>query len=186
MNNIDKTSNHIYIIWTVWAVFAVCIFVLSSTYAHAQNEEVAQDIEKSESTMIPYDVVKFRSLDKITAQTKIFEVKVGSTVKYGPLYIKVQSCQKNPPIEAPESAAFVQIWEISSEQKAQWIFSGWMFASSPGLSSMDHPVYDVWVLDCLKLEEGKELDKTLEDEQSDNKEDKSKDTAKDNKKADKE
>lgn len=119
----------------------------------------------AESTMIPHDVVKFRSLDKITAQTKIFEVKVGSTVKYGPLYIKVQSCQKNPPIEAPESAAFVQIWEISSSNKAEWIFSGWMFASSPGLSSMDHPVYDVWVLDCMKLEDTKELDETLEDQQ---------------------
>lgn len=159
-----------------YLLVTLCVFLVICAPAFSQSADTAAvSSENLENDMIPYDVVKFRSLDKITAQTKIFEVKVGSTVKYGPLYIKVQSCQKKPPIEAPESAAFVQIWEISSEQKAEWIFSGWMFASSPGLSSMDHPVYDVWVLDCLKLEESKELDETLEDKASneaDQKEDK--------------
>ena len=100
-------------------------------------------------TMDDYPRVKLQSLDKITARTMTFEAKVGDTVKFGPLFIKVQACREAPPVEQPESAAFMQIWEITPEDKSEWIFSGWMFASSPGLSSMDHPIYDVWVLDCL-------------------------------------
>lgn len=104
--------------------------------------------------MEDYPVVKLQSLDKITARTMTFEAKVGSTVKFGSLYIKIQSCQKAPPVEQPEAAAFLQIWEIKSggdakEENPEWVFSGWMFASSPGLSYMDHSIYDVWVLDCL-------------------------------------
>ncbi|MCE7887760.1 MAG: DUF2155 domain-containing protein [Alphaproteobacteria bacterium PRO2] len=110
-----------------------------------------------------YPVVKLQSLDKVTARTMTFEAKVGNTVKFGSLFIKIQACAKAPPIEQPESAAFLQIWEMKSKgesdsvsvkdqppkEEAQWIFSGWMFASSPALSHMDHPIYDVWVLDCL-------------------------------------
>jgi len=95
-------------------------------------------------------VVKLQSLDKVTARTMTFEVRVGSTVKFGPIYIKVQSCRKAPPIEQPESAAFLQIWEVTPQDESKWIYSGWMFASSPALSPMDHPIYDVWVLDCLE------------------------------------
>jgi hypothetical protein len=101
--------------------------------------------------MKDFPVVKLRSLDKITARSMSFEAEVGATVKFGGLYIKVQACRKAPPIEQPESAAFLQIWEASTadERDSDWVFSGWMFASSPGLSFMDHPIYDVWVLDCL-------------------------------------
>lgn len=99
--------------------------------------------------MQDYPIVKLQSLDKTTARTMTFEARVGSTVKFGPLYIKVQACRKAPPIEQPESAAFLQIWEVTPDEKAKWVFSGWMFASSPALSSMDHPIYDVWVIDCL-------------------------------------
>lgn len=100
--------------------------------------------------MIDEPVVKLQSLDKVTARTMTFEVKVGTTVKFGPIYIKVQSCRKAPPIAPPESAAFLQIWEVTKKEESKWIYSGWMFASSPALSAMDHPIYDVWVLDCLE------------------------------------
>lgn len=99
--------------------------------------------------MIEKPVVRLQSLDKVTARTMTFEVKVGSTVKFGPIYIKVQACRKAPPIDQPESASFLQIWEITPRGESKWIYSGWMFASSPALSAMDHPIYDVWVLDCL-------------------------------------
>ncbi len=95
-------------------------------------------------------VIKLQSIDKVTGRTLTFEARVGSTVKYGPLYIKVQACRKAPPIEQPESAAFLQIWEVTPKDDSKWVFSGWMFASSPALSAMDHPIYDVWVLDCLE------------------------------------
>lgn len=100
--------------------------------------------------LIEQPVVKLQSLDKVTARTMTFEVRVGSTVKFGPIYIKVQSCRKAPPIEQPESASFLQIWEVTPQEESKWIYSGWMFASSPALSPMDHPIYDVWVLDCLE------------------------------------
>lgn len=104
----------------------------------------------SRAEMNDYPIVKLQSLDKITARTMVFEAKVGSTIKFGPIYIKIQACRKAPPIEKPESASFLQIWEnVPPDNKPQWIFSGWMFASSPALSAMDHPVYDVWVIDCL-------------------------------------
>lgn len=99
--------------------------------------------------MVDFPVVKLQSLDKITARTMTFEAKVGSTVKFGPLYIKIQSCRKAPPTDQPESASFLQIWEVTPDDKAKWVFSGWMFASSPALSPMDHPIYDVWVIDCI-------------------------------------
>ncbi|PCJ97086.1 MAG: hypothetical protein COA45_10390 [Zetaproteobacteria bacterium] len=109
--------------------------------------------------MTEYPRVKLQSLDKITAHTMTFEADVGSTLKFGPLYMKVQSCQKSSPIDDPESAAFIQVWEGGTEGTAKWVFSGWMFASSPGLSPMDHPIYDVWVIDCLaKKEEGEEIE----------------------------
>ena len=112
--------------------------------------------------MEDYPVVKLQSLDKITARTMTFEARVGSTLKYGPLYIKIQSCRKAPPIEQPEASAFLQIWEVTPEEEAKWVFSGWMYASSPSLSPMDHPVYDVWVLDCLQKQGGGEAAKSAE------------------------
>lgn len=111
-------------------------------------------------------VIKLQSIDKITGRTLTFEARVGSTVKYGPLYIKVQACRKAPPIEQPESAAFLQIWEVTPKDDSKWVFSGWMFASSPALSAMDHPIYDVWVLDCLdKKTEDAEAEKRKAEEE---------------------
>ncbi len=104
--------------------------------------------------MDDYPVVQLRALDKITARTLTFNASVGSTVRFGSLYIKVQACRKAPPIEAPESTAFLQIWETEQAEgidapESEWVYSGWMFASSPALAAMDHPIYDVWVMDCL-------------------------------------
>ncbi len=101
--------------------------------------------------MIDYPVVKIQALDKSTARTTTLEAKVGETIQYGSLFIKVQACRKSEPLEKPESASFIQVWEVPlHSEKSEWVFSGWMFASSPALSAMDHAVYDVWVLDCLE------------------------------------
>lgn len=117
-------------------------FFLAGFFLAGSSSAWARDMEEKPR-------VKLRSLDKITAQTMTFDARVGSTLKFGTLYMKVQSCQKTTPIDLPESSAFLQIWEVDPEEKAHWVFSGWMFASSPALSPMDHPVYDVWLLDCL-------------------------------------
>lgn len=106
------------------------------------------------AAMEDYPEVELRLLDKSTARTSTQTVPVGSTIEYGSLYIKIQACRKADPIEKPESAAFLQIWELPpEEQESRWVFSGWMFASSPALSAMDHPVYDVWVLNCSGRED---------------------------------
>ncbi len=127
---------------SVQSLFLIIAITCVTHFAHAQPRE-----------MTPYPRVKLQSLDKATARTMTFEAKVGSTLKFGTLYMQVKSCQKSSPIDKPEAAAFLQVWEVDTDENAKWIFSGWMFASSPGLSPMDHPIYDVWVLDCLDHEE---------------------------------
>lgn len=92
--------------------------------------------------------VTVRILDKITADTRTYDLDIGKTVAYGPLRLRPMACKKSPPIEEPESASFLQIWEKITRGEDKWIFSGWMFASSPSLSAMEHPVYDVWIIDC--------------------------------------
>lgn len=111
----------------------------------------------AQAALEDYPSIKLQGLDKSVGRTITFEAKVGSTIQYGPLFIKIHACRKAPPIETPESAAFLQIWEVPpGSDKSEWVFSGWMFASSPALSAMDHPVYDVWVLDCTGREEPNE------------------------------
>lgn len=89
-----------------------------------------------------------QGLDKITARISTINVAVGQTVSFGSLQITLQACDKHPPEETPESAAFLQIVEQKQGEAPVTRFSGWMFASSPALSAMEHPVYDLWVLDC--------------------------------------
>lgn len=89
-----------------------------------------------------------QALDKVTARVQTMEARVGSTVRFGSLEILVRTCQKRPPEEPPESAAFLEIRETKRDQPTVELFRGWMFASSPALSAMEHPVYDIWVLDC--------------------------------------
>jgi hypothetical protein len=89
-----------------------------------------------------------QGLDKITARISTIEVAVGETVSFGSLQITLQACDKRPPEETPESAAFLQVVEQKPGEQPVTRFSGWMFASSPALSAMEHPVYDLWVLDC--------------------------------------
>jgi hypothetical protein len=96
-----------------------------------------------------YPIAVLRGLNKITARVTTMVVPVGETVNFGTLRIKCDVCQKHPPEESPESAAFLEIVEERSGQAPEKVFSGWMFASSPGLSSLQHPIYDVWVLDCV-------------------------------------
>ena len=93
-------------------------------------------------------VALLQGLDKITARVSKFEAPVGAPVRFGTLSIRVRDCEKNPPEEAPESAAFVEIDEMRRGEANTRLFSGWMFTSSPALSALEHAVYDVNLLDC--------------------------------------
>ena len=93
--------------------------------------------------------VVLQGLDKETARILTFGGKVGDTVRFRTLDIVIRRCQRTPPDQPPERAAFLQIYDIDTETgKRAMVFSGWMFKSRPALSAMDHPIYDVWVKDC--------------------------------------
>ena len=101
----------------------------------------------------PAAVAILQGLDKTTARVTKFEAPVGQPVSFGTLKITVRDCRKRPPEQEPESAAYLDIDEILQDQGApKHIFSGWMFASSPALNSLEDPVYDVWLLDCRTTE----------------------------------
>lgn len=89
-----------------------------------------------------------QGLDKVTARVSTFDAPIGVKVRFGTLEIVADTCVKRPPEEPPQTAAFLEISESKPEQETQKIFAGWMFASSPGLNPLEHPVYDVWLKDC--------------------------------------
>ena len=107
-----------------------------------------------------------RALDKITGRSTDIEVRTGEPVVFGSLKIEMQVCYKAPPEEPPENVAFLTIESIQPVQVTNMtdavdaddvetvseenprLFSGWMFASSPGLNALEHPVYDIWVISC--------------------------------------
>src|SRR5205085_1112111 len=85
---------------------------------------------------------------KITARVSRFDAPVGQTVGFGTLSIVVRDCEKSAPEEQPENAAFVEITESRPGEERLRLFGGWMFSSSPALSALEHPVYDVNLLEC--------------------------------------
>lgn len=107
----------------------------------------------SAENMVGESVV-LRTLDKVTATTKDFTVQIGDQLEYGSLTIKAAHCEKRPPEEIPETYAFLQIKDNrldgsgNQADENATVFSGWMFASNPAISPLDHGVYDVWVLRC--------------------------------------
>ncbi len=110
----------------------------------------------------PRKAVVLRTLDKITGNARDVTTQVGDSVKFGPLEVKVRACYQAPPEDAPESAAFLEITtsapptrglsgvsDAKKDEKGEArVFSGWMFASSPGLNALEYPTYDVWVISC--------------------------------------
>jgi hypothetical protein len=119
-----------------------------------------------ERTMEDTQTVVLRTVDKLSARTHTFDIPVDKTVKFGnSLFIKVRACRRSSPLDKPESAAFLQVWERKpSEDASTWIFSGWMFASNPSLSAMDHPVYDVWVIECKNASTSAKSEETFSSE----------------------
>ena len=105
----------------------------------------------------PYNTVVLQGLDKVTAQVSTLDAPVGEFIKFGNLEIVARTCDKRPPTETPESAAFLDISEVKPGEPTTEVFRGWMFASSPALNPMEHPVYDVWVLDCKNIASNSEV-----------------------------
>jgi hypothetical protein len=90
----------------------------------------------------------FSGLDKITGRIIKFDVDMAETVQFGALRVKPQACYTRPATEAANTDVFVEVDEITLQGEVKRIFTGWMFAASPGLSGVEHPIYDVWLTDC--------------------------------------
>src|SRR3954466_6669280 len=90
----------------------------------------------------------FAGLDKITGRIIAFEVEVDETVQFGALQMTPRVCYSRPPTESPQTTTFVEVDEVTLESKYRRIFTGWMFAASPGLHGIEHAVYDIWLTDC--------------------------------------
>jgi hypothetical protein len=109
-----------------------------------------------ELSSTPGTVAVLRGLDKVTAETRDFEAPVGDVVRFGSLAVRVDYCRKRPPEETPDVLVLLEIADTESavrDTRASdgaprvW-FSGWMFAASPALNPLEHPVFDIWPMDC--------------------------------------
>jgi hypothetical protein len=97
---------------------------------------------------IPNQQAVFSGLDKITGRIINFEVAIGETVQFGALQVVPRVCYTRPPTEAAATDAFIEVSEVTLQGEVRRIFAGWMFAASPGLNAVEHPIYDVWLTDC--------------------------------------
>lgn len=93
-------------------------------------------------------VAVFAALDKVTAKIWKLEVPLGQTVRFGALNVTPRVCFTRPPTEPPKTSTFVEVEEIQLDNSTKRIFSGWMFAESPGINAVEHPVFDLWLTDC--------------------------------------
>ncbi|MCW5682288.1 MAG: DUF2155 domain-containing protein [Xanthobacteraceae bacterium] len=90
----------------------------------------------------------FSGLDKISGRIITFDVALNETVQFGALQVTPRACYTRPATETQNTTAFVEVEEITLKAEIRRIFTGWMFASSPGLNAVEHPIYDVWLIDC--------------------------------------
>lgn len=98
---------------------------------------------------IQMNTAKMQAMDKITGKVSVIEVPVNGEVKFGSFSIVVRACKATPPEETPENYAFVDVADTTKDGKLYNIFKGWMMSSSPALNAVEHPIYDVWLLECL-------------------------------------
>lgn len=119
--------------------FAV-VFIMAMSHLYFSSLANAQKIENP--------ITVFAALDKVTARISPLEITIGETVRFGALTVTPRVCYSRPPTEPPLTSAFVEVDEVKLSGEKQRIFTGWMFAQSPGLHAVEHPVFDVWLTNC--------------------------------------
>jgi len=119
----------------LWSAAIAMIFA-TSIAATAQSERISNPI------------AMFSGLDKITGVTTTFEVQIGEEVRFGGFLVRPRVCYSRPPTEEPKTTSFVEVDELETDETRKRVFTGWMFAESPGLSAVEHPVFDVWLTGC--------------------------------------
>jgi hypothetical protein len=123
-----------------------------ATIGLAMIAGLAASAAQAQGPVIEHHVAVLQGLDKVTARISPVRAPLGAPTTFGTLEIVARTCRETPPTEPPESAAFLEIRELPPASDPDGprteLFSGWMFASSPAVSALEHPVYDVWVVDC--------------------------------------
>ena len=102
----------------------------------------------AQSERITNPIAVFAGLDKITGVTTTFEIPIGEERRFGALIVKPNACYTRPITEEPKTTSFVEVDQVEVENRRRRIFSGWMFAESPGLNAVEHAIYDVWLTGC--------------------------------------
>lgn len=109
---------------------------------------LASPLAAQESSWLEGSAAVLQGLDKVNARISSIEAPRDKPVRFGTLEIVVRTCKKRPPEDPPDAAAFLEIRDLRNPDAPATVFTGWMFASTPALSALEHPIYDVWVLDC--------------------------------------
>lgn len=134
---------------------------LTPTTANAAHAYIRALLACALACVLPFDaacatarienqVAVFAALDKVTARISKLEVPLGQTVDFGSLKVTPRACFTRPPTEQPKTTSFVEVDEKELEGNQKRIFTGWMFAESPGLNAVEHPVFDIWLTGCDK------------------------------------
>jgi hypothetical protein len=105
-------------------------------------------------------IASFSGLDKITGRITNFDVYMDETVQFGALQITPRVCYTRPPTETQRTSVFLEVDQVSLKGGTERIFTGWMYAESPALNPIDHPVYDVWLVDCKQTSDTPPPEKT--------------------------
>lgn len=106
------------------------------------------EVMQPPSQKIANKTAVFSGLDKITGRIITFDVAINETVQFGALRITPRACYTRPSTETQNTTGFVEVQEIELDGEVKHLFGGWMFAASPGLHGVEHPIYDVWLIDC--------------------------------------
>jgi hypothetical protein len=131
---------------------------LASAPAANAPQQPDNSAPQSDDTVVTYTPTQkienkravFSGLDKITGRIISFDAAIGETVQFGALQVTARACNTRPPTEPTNTDAFVEVDEVTLQGEIKRIFTGWMFAASPGLHAVEHPIYDVWLTDCAQ------------------------------------
>ena len=105
-------------------------------------------VTPAQAQRIENKIAVFAALDKVTARISKLEAPLGETVKFGSLKLTPKVCYSRPATEQPKTSTFVEVDEMMLSGQEKRLFAGWMFAESPGLHAVEHPVFDIWLTEC--------------------------------------
>jgi hypothetical protein len=133
---------------SVATVYAVGVAAAEAQTTTSKRTAAPPPPPADDGTKLSLPIATFSGLDKITGRIISFDVAINETVQFGALQVTPRVCYARPQTIAPLTTGFVEVDEITLENKIRRIFTGWMFADSPGLHAVEHAVYDIWLTDC--------------------------------------